>query len=497
MIEYFSSLFKARLSWKITFWVFIAIVVSEVIILLPSAQRREAELLQQLESVGFVTLAPLLKLQNAEVNPNELLEAAHSLHNMNFPVLGGVIYDRDGKQLLQFGKEIPDMAHLDTMATDGIQRHYEGARYDVVWPADDYELAEEICQTLLPSNGALPDGMMLSLRFDASSVQTELMAYLWRIAGLVGFICLIVTGVTMLALTPTVINPILQLHKAILELENNHAASAGSQLQEMGENRKDELGKVLLAFDHMQGELNRYVTTIEENEKSLAHLVNELSISKQQAEDLLLNVLPVPIADQLKQGVSPIAESFPEATVLFADIVGFTTLSTKIPATELVELLNQIFTRFDHLAERHGLEKIKTIGDAYMVVGGLPTPDEKHACAMAEMALDMLEAVQEFNTEYKQSLQVRIGINSGPVIAGVIGIKKFIYDLWGDTVNIASRMESHGLVGSVQVSESTWTLIKDEYEFNERGCIDIKGRGKMNTYLLLGRMEALREKQAV
>jgi adenylate cyclase len=213
----------------------------------------------------------------------------------------------------------------------------------------------------------------------------------------------------------------------------------------------------------------------------------KLESERQRTERLLLNILPKPIAERLKEEPHTIADQFSEATVLFADVVGFTQLSSRISAAELVVLLNRLFSMFDELAEKHGAEKIKTIGDAYMVVAGLPTPRSDHAEAIANLALDMQQAVARFNVEQNQSFSIRIGINTGPVVAGVIGIKRFIYDLWGDTVNIASRMESHGLAGSIQVSEFTYEHLKQQYLFEKRGVIEVKGKGDMTTYLLTGR----------
>ena len=165
----------------------------------------------------------------------------------------------------------------------------------------------------------------------------------------------------------------------------------------------------------------------------------------------MLNILPEPIAKRLKEGHSNIADGFAEVTIMFADIVGFTKLSEKIPPQEVVKLLNEIFTGFDQLSEQHGLEKIKTIGDAYMVASGLPMHRKDHAEAIAEMALDMQQEIAHFNTKHQANLSIRIGINTGPVVAGVIGTKKFIYDLWGDAVNTASRMESHGIPDCIQI----------------------------------------------
>jgi PAS domain S-box-containing protein len=211
-----------------------------------------------------------------------------------------------------------------------------------------------------------------------------------------------------------------------------------------------------------------------------------LRSARKKAELLLLNVLPQPIAERLKQGPSTIAENFEQVTVLFADLVDFTEFSTQTSPTELVELLNEIFSKFDRLAQKHNVEKIKTIGDAYMAVAGLPTPRPDHAQAIAQMALDMQTAIAEFNTQNNRPFKIRIGINSGSVVAGVIGIKKFSYDLWGDTVNTASRMESHGIPGYIQVTAATYELLKDLYQFEERAPIPVKGKGEMITYLLTG-----------
>lgn len=215
-----------------------------------------------------------------------------------------------------------------------------------------------------------------------------------------------------------------------------------------------------------------------------------LRIEQEKSERLLLNILPAPIAARLKQNQGSLAEQFNEVSILFADIVGFTPLSARLSAIDLVNLLNHIFSAFDELADRLGLEKIKTIGDAYMVAGGLPLPMENHAEAIAEMALLMQEAVREFQQQQAQTLQpedkisIRIGINSGVVVAGVIGTKKFIYDLWGDAVNVASRMESSGEPNSIQITEATYVRIKDKFICEKRGIVKIKGKGEMVTYWL-------------
>lgn len=209
---------------------------------------------------------------------------------------------------------------------------------------------------------------------------------------------------------------------------------------------------------------------------------------REKSEKLLHNILPEAIADRLKQNPGAIAEQFNEVTILFADIVGFTPLSERLKPLELVSLLNQIFSKFDRLAQQLGLEKIKTIGDAYMVAAGLPIPKADHAEAIAEMALFMQAAIDNFRTERGECLQIRIGINTGMVVAGVIGTNKFIYDLWGDAVNVASRMESSGEPGNIQVTAATYDRLQDKYIFQKRGTIQVKGKGEMETYWLIGRV---------
>ncbi len=213
-----------------------------------------------------------------------------------------------------------------------------------------------------------------------------------------------------------------------------------------------------------------------------------LEIEQLKTEKLMLNILPRPIADRLKRGEKNISGSYPEVTILFSDLIGFTKMSAGMSATDLVSLLNDLFTRFDKRAERLGLEKIKTIGDAYMAVGGLPIPRPDHAELCAEMGLGMFEDLDDFNRESGKSLGMRIGLNSGPVVAGVIGYTKFSYDLWGNTVNTASRMESTAKSGKVQVSSSTFELVKDRFSFGDSEYVECKGLGQVMAYELIGRL---------
>lgn len=212
-----------------------------------------------------------------------------------------------------------------------------------------------------------------------------------------------------------------------------------------------------------------------------------LEIEQMKTEKLMLNILPKPIADRLKRGEKNISGSYPEVTILFSDLVGFTKMSSQISAGDLVKLLNDLFTRFDIRAESLGLEKIKTIGDAYMAVGGLPIPRNDHAQICADMALGMYEDLAEFNRAHNLELAMRIGLNSGPVVAGVIGFTKFSYDLWGNTVNTASRMESTSQVGRVQISPSTFEALGDAFITEDAGEVEAKGLGKIKTHFLVSR----------
>jgi class 3 adenylate cyclase len=204
-------------------------------------------------------------------------------------------------------------------------------------------------------------------------------------------------------------------------------------------------------------------------------------------ERLLLNILPEPIARRLRDGEPLIADRFDDVTLMFADIVEFTRLSSTLSATELVGVLNEIFTEFDTLVERYGLEKVKTIGDSYMVVGGLPEWSEDHTARVAAMALELAETVGRIEAAVRLGVAFRIGIHCGPVVAGVIGTKKFIYDIWGDTVNLASRMEAHGVPGRIQVTHAVMERLIGTYRFEPRGLVDVKGKGPTPTYFLLGR----------
>ena len=215
------------------------------------------------------------------------------------------------------------------------------------------------------------------------------------------------------------------------------------------------------------------------------------ALAREQAksERLLQNILPSTIADKLKARIQPIADEFGSTSILFADVVDFTPWSERLRPDQVVGCLDHLFSHFDELAERHGLEKIKTIGDCYMVAAGVPTPRSDHARALALMALDMLDAMHSNDEIRGFGLELRLGINSGPVVAGVIGRKRFLYDLWGDAVNTASRMESHGTPGRIQITRATYELLADEFECEPRGTIAVKGKGEVEAWYLVGRRD--------
>ena len=458
------TLFKSRLSRKIVFWVFASIVVIEVIILVPSYQNRKRELLGQLEDVSREVIKGVSRFSQSGMSQIEFQDKLAEITRGSQLIRGVKIYTSRGELLGAFG-ESPEISFSDLKDADILRsRSQNGKRYDVAW-----------------STHQVGAPYIVIIRHDASSIQPMLFAFTLRIAGLVLLIAVFVTVTTMLVLGKIIIVPILRLRQDLM--------SAGEAIIEhkdkpnfysLSSQRQDELGDVMEAFNQM---FQRVWWEIAERKRTAEILRAE----REKSESLLLNILPEPIAERLKHNPSCIADGFAEVTILFADLVGFTQLSARISPTDLVNLLNQIFSAFDRLTEKHDLEKIKTIGDAYMVASGLPTPRTNHAEAMAEMALDMQQEVRQFNDRYSADLNIRIGINTGPVVAGVIGTKKFIYDLWGDAVNTASRMESHGIPGAIQVSSASYEYLRDKYMFEQRGNIQVKGKGEMTTYLLVGR----------
>ncbi len=223
----------------------------------------------------------------------------------------------------------------------------------------------------------------------------------------------------------------------------------------------------------------------------LAVFAQQRHDAQDRAENLLLNVLPRSIADKLKATPQTIADYFTSASILFADVVDFTPMAERVPPVRVVEMLDQLFGHFDSLAEHYEVEKIKTLGDCYMAAAGIPLPRSDHARTLGLMALDMLAAVREHGAVGSLGFELRIGINSGPVVAGVIGRKRFLYDLWGDAVNTAGRMQTEGTPGRIQITRATYELLKDEFVCESRGTVAVKGKGEMETWYLVGRVEAV------
>ncbi len=251
---------------------------------------------------------------------------------------------------------------------------------------------------------------------------------------------------------------------------------------------KDEMGQLVGTFNQMLRSTQGGVEALRESNE-------ELKSEKDRSESLLLNILPAAIADRMQSGETSIADEFPSVTVLFADLVGFTSLTERLGPHEIVRVLGEVFALFDARLERHGIEKIKTIGDCYMAVGGAPQAAADHARRTADFALGIREDLRRWSAQSSHDLQIRIGLHSGTAIAGIVGTQKFVYDIWGDVVNVASRMESTSRPGKIQVSEPTYVQLRDLYEFEEVGTLEIKGKGPMHTWILKGERYHLPEEK--
>ncbi|NEP18136.1 MAG: adenylate/guanylate cyclase domain-containing protein [Leptolyngbya sp. SIO4C1] len=457
------GLLQSRLSRRIVAWVFLSIVTIEGIIFVPAYFRRRSEKLRSLEALSEAVLFTIKGSMMGNIAPQDLLSNGLAGVEQASDIVGAVLYDERGQPVASFGAALPTLEFAAVGSEQRSQLTARGRYYDVAWPRDRFQ-----------------DRYVLIVRHDATGVQREMRQYAIAIVGLVVLISAFVTGVTMLVLERLLINPLLQLRDDLQLAGVALQQGQSPQFRSLAEPRHDELGEVARAFGEMY---ERIAQEIRDRTAAEAALRAEQA----KANQLLLNILPAAIADRLKNNLSnrgAIADSFSEVTILFADIVGFTELASRMPPTDLVCRLNTVFSAFDGIAERHGLEKIKTIGDAYMVVGGLPRPMADHAAATMQMAIDMQQAIKDFCQAGRYCFQLRIGIHTGPVVAGVIGVKKFSYDLWGDAVNIASRMESHGVCDRIQVSAATYDLLRDRFSFEDRGLIKVKGRGQMRTYLL-------------
>jgi class 3 adenylate cyclase len=281
---------------------------------------------------------------------------------------------------------------------------------------------------------------------------------------IVGGLAFLVVALSAFWLARSLLGPLRELTAGVTRF------AAGDYTAKVPVRTRDEIGALCAAFNGMVDELRGKNVVIEGKNR--------------ENEELLLNILPAPIANRLRGGEQGIADGFTEVTVAFADIVGFTQMSSAMPPANVVSLLNGLFSRFDEAAHELGIEKIKTVGDAYMAVCGMPNPVEDHARRMMRMAVRMVHITREHAMEHRTVMGLRIGINSGPVVAGVIGKSKYIYDLWGDTVNLASRMESGGLPDTIQVTRAVYEKLKDDFAFEARGQIEVKGKGSVEAWVL-------------
>ncbi|NJN73676.1 MAG: adenylate/guanylate cyclase domain-containing protein, partial [Limnothrix sp. RL_2_0] len=476
--HHWAGILSRRISRRVAFWIFASIVAIEAIILVPSARRQEQELLRQLEDKTSIKVTWLMatwsgmELNGADLAPPEA-DADKVLQNLraitqdseDLNLLGGAIYDNQGKILASFG----DRLVLDWPIIQAGKRtdkneaeHY----YEFTW------------------TGSTMGKYTVVLRHDITMLQAELVQYKLRIAGLVLIISVFVTGSTMLVMQILVISPVLKLREDLQAAGElvSHAPEkiSNTSFHSFHHHRNDELGDVMDAFHAM---LDRTASEIQQR------ILAEQKVRKEQekSDELLLNILPSSVANELKENRHYVAQGFDQVSILFADLVGFTALSTYKSPEEIVTLLNDVFSSFDRLSEVYNLEKIKTIGDAYMIAGGLPMPQPGHADCIADMAMEMQIEIERINLMQDHPLQLRIGIHCGSVVAGVIGTRKFIYDLWGDAVNVASRMESQGLPGMIQVTSDFKDQLGDRYIFEQREQIEVKGKGLMQTYFLVSK----------
>jgi class 3 adenylate cyclase/HAMP domain-containing protein len=323
----------------------------------------------------------------------------------------------------------------------------------------------------------------LAISARAVDVQEKIVRCNYSIMAAVLFVVTIFPGFFRVSM----VNPLTNLLGAVDQLDQ------GVREVQVPVAFNDEIGRLTSSFNRMARSLKAAEDDLRNYAESLEAKVRERTMEiaqkNEENERLLLHILPASIAERLKHGESTIADACSEVTILFADVVGFTELSARISAGELVELLSGLISKFDRLALQHGIEKIKTIGDAYMAVAGLPEVRPDHAEAVIAFALDMLKVAAEAKTRDGTGLQLRIGVNSGPVVAGIIGTHKFAYDLWGDAVNTAARMEHYGQPGRIQLTESTYSRVRHRYHFESRGYLDIKGKGRMLTYLVINENE--------
>ena len=464
------NLLKARLSRRIAFWIFVNFLVVEGIVLVPSVLRQADRLGDQVRAVTDAKIEWLVENDPA-ASPAERLEAVARLASpgMVQGIEGAALYRAaTGERLGGFG-QAPRLSLARAAARLSAAQDSRSGRW--------FPLAASFEGVWGPRQ--LGDDLLLVVRHDDGDLRRGLLEYVRNIALIVLAIAVFLTLSTMVVIERLVIGRVLQLRDRLSAagraLAGGGAIVPADHLLPPG--AADEVGEVERAFN------DSFLRTHEEMERR-QQAECAAREERDRAETLLLNILPAPIAAEMKSGRHTISQTHAAVSVLFADIVGFTELTGRLSCHELVTLLNRVFSAFDGLSERHGLEKIKTIGDNYMVVGGLPSPSDRHAEAIADMALEMQTLIGTFHRPDAQPMALRIGMHTGPVVAGVIGRRKFIYDLWGHTVNVASRLETGGLPGRIQMSEAMADLLRGRFGIEPRGDVAIKGVGMMSTYWL-------------
>ncbi|MCM1984344.1 adenylate/guanylate cyclase domain-containing protein [Lyngbya confervoides] len=479
--------FSSRLSKRIVRSAFLSIVLLELFLFIPSYIFRERELFRSLETDSLTTLLTLRGTlatpppeednanpesstlnppSNASTQDRRLLAALKQQVETKEVIAGAALYRANGQFLGDFGarEDIPEVDQEILRRNRLFTAKYRvQERYDIVWPAERFN-----------------NQYIVAFRLRTLEIRRAMVNYTLQRLAMVLAVSAFVSLVLLTRLQKILITPILQFRDDLTAAGQAAGQEDTPLFYTFYQTRQDELGDVAVAFCQMYHQVRQ---EIRDRRRAEAALIGE----QEKSERLLLNILPGAIARRLKEDPAALASRFDEVTILFADIVGFTELASQMKPLELLTQLNGIFSAFDKLAEHYGLEKIKTIGDAYMIVGGIPTPRPDHAIAVLEMAIEMLAVMQDFHQPDGKPYQLRIGINTGPVIAGVIGRKKFSYDLWGDAVNIASRMESHGLSNHIQVTPVTYERLKHLYEFEKRTGLVIKNVGTMDTYLYKGR----------
>ncbi len=473
------NLLKARLSRRIAFWIFVNFLVVEGIVLVPSVLRQAGRLGDQVRAVTDAKIEWLVE-NDPGASPGERLEAVARLASPDMVqgIEGAALYrSGTGQRLGGFG-EAPRLSFAQAASLPAARR--AGGDAGAVGDGDGtrwFPLAASLEGVWGPQQ--LGDDLVLVVRHDDAPIRRGLTDYVRNIALIVLAIAVFLTLSTMVVIERLVIGRVLQLRDRLsaagTAFTDGGAIVPADHLLPAG--AEDEVGEVERAFN------DSFLRTHAEMERRQA-AERTARAERDRAETLLLNILPAPIAAEMKSGRHTISQTHAAVSVLFADIVGFTELTGRLSCHELVTLLNRVFSAFDGLSERLGLEKIKTIGDNYMVVGGLPSPSDRHAEAIADMALEMQTLIATFQRPDAQPLALRIGMHTGPVVAGVIGRRKFIYDLWGHTVNVASRLETGGLPGRIQMSGEMADLLRGRFGIEPRGDVAIKGVGTMATYWL-------------